>query len=421
MASEFELGVDADAPHGWSRRRLGDIAGISGGTTPSRIEDRYWGGSTPWATPTDLTSRPIGVIGIESTTEAISDLALAETSVRVLPAGSVLMTSRATIGEVAVNTVPMATNQGFCNFLPRSGTDAIFLAYWLAGNKKQFERLAGGSTFLELAKRDACEVRIDLPPLPEQQKIAAILSSLDDAIAATRRVIEQTKRVKDGVLQTLMTRGIGHTRFKKTEIGEIPDAWNVVALRDIGQWTSGSTPSKSVTEYWGGNVPWVTPKDMKSPRIYSSQETITDRAVSAGARVVPAGSLLVVVRGMILAHTFPVATTEVAVTINQDMKALVPADQINASFVLSWLQLSEQNLLARVSEATHGTKRLTQSDLLEFPMPFPPRMEQDAIVAALTAPVNAGEVERRRVQHLERLKRGLMQDLLTGRVRVHST
>lgn len=262
------------------------------------------------------------------------------------------------------------------------------------------------------------EVPIALPPLAEQRKIAAILSSVDNAITATRKVIEQTKRLKQGLLQTLMTRGIGHARFKKTEIGEIPEAWDVASLKDLGVWASGTTPSKSEKSYWGGSVPWITPKDMKVSIIRSSQDRITHKAVSTGARLLETGAVLVVVRGMILAHTFPVAVTEVPVTINQDMKALVPNERIDVSFLLSWLQLCEKDMLARVSEATHGTKRLPLVELLSFPIPLPPRAEQEEIAEKFTVWRAQLQNQYHSMKQLQQLKRGLLQDLLTGRVRV---
>ncbi|MDZ7778956.1 MAG: restriction endonuclease subunit S [Gemmatimonadota bacterium] len=100
----------------------------------------------------------------------------------------------------------------------------------------------GGQSISRL--EDLMGERLLLPPLPEQRKIAAILSSVDDAIAATRKVIEQTERVKQGLLQTLMTRGIGHTRFKQTEIGEIPEEWEVVTLEDVCEVRTGDLRSR---------------------------------------------------------------------------------------------------------------------------------------------------------------------------------
>lgn len=303
---------------------------------------------------------------------------------------------------------------------PRREVDGPYLSWALRSRpvNDQFTRKANGSTRFGLTNDVIRSAWIALPPLAEQRKIAAVLSSVDDAIAATRKIIEQTNRVKQGLLQTLMTRGIGHTRFKKTEIGDIPESWEVVTLGDLGRWTSGGTPSKARSEYWGGGVPWVTPKDMKVSHIRSSVDTITNAAIAAGARLLPQGALLVVVRGMILAHTFPVAVTMVPVAINQDMKALVPSDRVNSSYVLAWLQLSEGAMLARISEATHGTKRLTQPDLLSFPIPLPPRPEQDRIVSVLSTVLDSADVEHRRLHVLQRVKTGLMQDLLTGRVRV---
>lgn len=312
----------------------------------------------------------------------------------------------------------MAINQDLKGVLPASELLPSYLKLWLNWNELKIAALASGTTVKGIRLTSLSSLPLQLPPLPEQRKIATILSSVDNAITATRRVIEQNQRMKQGLLQTLMTRGIGHTRFKETEIGEIPEGWEVASLRDLGVWTSGTTPSKSEKSYWGGSVPWVTPKDMKVSIIRSSQDRITDEAVSAGARLLEAGSVLVVVRGMILAHTFPVAVTEVPVTINQDMKALVPNGRINVSFLLSWLQLCEKDMLARVSEATHGTKRLPLVELLSFPVPLPPRGEQEEIAQKFAAWRRQLQNQYHSMKQLQQLKRGLMRDLLTGRVRV---
>jgi hypothetical protein len=118
---------------------------------------------------------------------------------------------------------------------PSDEVDPLFLGYASNGPEvaAQKSQLGQGSSVMHLYAHNLEQVVLLLPPLPEQKKIAAILSSVDDAIAATRKVIEQTEQVKKGLLQTLMTRGIGHTRFKKTEIGEIPEGWEVVPLEEL--------------------------------------------------------------------------------------------------------------------------------------------------------------------------------------------
>ncbi len=101
-----------------------------------------------------------------------------------------------------------------------------------------------------------------LPPLLEQKKIAEVLESVDEAIAKTEAVIAQTERVKQGLLQQLLTRGIGHTKFKQTDLGEIPESWEVGIVGDLGKIVTGKTPSTANADFWGDAVPFITPGDL---------------------------------------------------------------------------------------------------------------------------------------------------------------
>ena len=213
-------------PERWRVVPLSDLATIVGGGTPSRSQPIYWDGAVPWATPTDVTT--LSGRTIFKTGSTITEAGLADCSATILPPNSLLLTTRATIGACAINRVSMATNQGFQNLVPKQDTCVEFLYYLLRLHKRLLERLAAGSTFLEVSKRAVRGLRVSVPPLPEQRKIAAILSSVDDAIEKTRVVIDQVQVVKRGLVQELLTRGLPgrHTRFKQTEIGEMPEEWD---------------------------------------------------------------------------------------------------------------------------------------------------------------------------------------------------
>ena len=217
----------------WKDIPLCELATVIGGGTPSRRQPVYWDGDVPWATPTDVT----GLSGriISETASSITDAGLANSSAALLPPYSLLMTTRATIGACAINRVSMATNQGFQNLVPKQSTCVDFLYYLIQYHKRRLQRLAAGSTFLEVSKRAIHSFRVAAPPLPAQRKIAAILSSLDDAIEKTRAVIDQVQVVKRGLMQDLLTRGLPgrHTRFKQTEVGEIPEEWSCVSLGSL--------------------------------------------------------------------------------------------------------------------------------------------------------------------------------------------
>jgi len=145
-----------ELPAGWVLTKLGDIAVLGGGTTPSKSDESYWSeADVPWATPSDITSLPVGQRQIKTTRQAVSRRALRECSLPLNPAGTVLMTSRASIGFVAINDVPMTTNQGFITFRTNEKADADFLYHWLIANRSLLVSAAGGSTFKELGRGTA--------------------------------------------------------------------------------------------------------------------------------------------------------------------------------------------------------------------------------------------------------------------------
>ena len=172
--------------------------------------------------------------------------------------------------------------------------------------------------------------------------------------------------------------------YKQTEVGIVPETWEVERLGDAGRWFSGGTPSMANELFWGGEIPWVSAKDMKVAWLRDSLLHVTENAIGNGTRLAPTGAVLMVVRGMILAHTFPVAVTTRPVAFNQDMKALVAREGIENKFILLWLQANAQRVLATTSEATHGTKRIASGDLFSMKIALPRSPEQRAIAAALS-------------------------------------
>lgn len=161
------------------------------------------------------------------------------------------------------------------------------------------------------------ERSLPLPPLPEQKKIAHILSTVQRAIEAQERIIQTTTELKKALMHKLFTEGLRNEPQKQTEIGPVPESWEVVPLSDVCRFQSGGTPSKKNPEFWEGTIPWVSPKDMKRPRLADVEDHISQEALESGSKLAPAGSVFVVVRGMILAKTVPFALAEVPMAINK--------------------------------------------------------------------------------------------------------
>ncbi len=181
----------------------------------------------------------------------------------------------------------------------------------------------------------------------------------------------------------------GQTLTKKASMPKLPDGWSWTTMSKLGEVRGGGTPSKRNSKFWGGSVPWVSPKDMKRDLIGESQDYITEAAVKGSSvKRIPVGSLLMVVRGMILAHSFPVALTITEVTINQDMKALLPFDRRIASYLLLMMKGLRPEVLQLVKRSTHGTCKLVTDELFTIPLPVPPLAEQNRIVAKVDELMN---------------------------------
>lgn len=162
------------------------------------------------------------------------------------------------------------------------------------------------------------------------------------------------------------------------------EGWAIVALGDMGAVLGGATPSKARPDFWIGDIPWVSPKDMKRPEIADAEDHVSEAALGASPlKLVPADSILMVVRGMILAHSFPVARTLKPVTINQDMKALVPPAHFVPYLLLS-LQALKPKIVAMVDRSSHGTCKLVSEKLWALEIALPPLAEQRRIVTKVT-------------------------------------
>jgi type I restriction enzyme S subunit len=190
---------------GWQIKRLGELADIHSGGTPSTTQPQFWDGEILWCTPTDITALN-GLKYLSDTSRKISFQGLKVSSAEMIPANSIVMTSRATIGECAINTVPVTTNQGFKNFIPLEVVDVEYLYYLLLTQKQRFIGLCGGSTFLEIGKTQLAVFEIRMPPTKaEQTTIAAVLSDMDAEIVALESKLAKAREIKQGMMQELLT------------------------------------------------------------------------------------------------------------------------------------------------------------------------------------------------------------------------
>lgn len=199
---------------------------------------------------------------------------------------------------------------------------------------------------------------------------------------------------------------------------ETPDGWQVETLGALGKWLSGGTPSKKRSDFWNGEIPWISAKDMKVPRIFDTIDHVTEEALDNGARTAPAGAVLLVIRGMILAHTLPVALAKRRVAFNQDLKACVLRDGVEGEFLLMWLKSQQSRLLSITSESTHGTKTIPTKALFAEQIALPSPGEQRAIAQVLSDADALIESLQQLLAKKNLISQGIEHDLLTGRRRL---
>ena len=223
----------------WPKVPLGECTDIVAGATPSTSVEGYWDGDVCWATPKDLSE--LHGAYISDTPRKLTRMGLDSCAATILPAGSVLFSSRAPIGHVAMNTVPMATNQGFKSFVPKvERLDAKFLYWWLRTNRGYLESLGNGATFKEVSKTVVSRIQIPLPPLAEQRRIAEVLDQAE-ALRAKRRV---ALAQLDFLTQSLFLDLFG-------DAGENAKGWPVHAVADyVAEFQGG----KSIDSQSGDNV-----------------------------------------------------------------------------------------------------------------------------------------------------------------------
>jgi len=418
----------------WEKLTVADLGEIISGGTPSRTNLTFWNGQIPWVTPSEITS--LASKYLDDTAEKITPDGLAACAARLLPVGSVVVTTRASLGGVAIARVPVATNQGFKSIIPNPQTDSLFCYYAIQAIRPDIKRLANGTTFFEISKSDFARIEVCRPPKTEQRKIAAILDAIDTSVAGTWQMITKLRQIRRGLIHDLLTRGLDENgelrdpihhpeQFKDSRLGLIPREWKCSVFSEVleridagqspdypdypappGDWGVLKVSAIGPDGFRPSENKWITKANDQNP-VYEIHDG--DLLISRANTYDLVGLVCIVQRAPI--HLM--LSDKTLRLRPKNGRALEP-------FFALLLQMPMVRVQIEVNATgTSGSmKNISQEVIRALQLAYPEKGEQERILEVLS-PLNAHlELNEKEFSKLVALRSGLMADLLTGRVRV---
>ena len=280
---------------------------------------------------------------------------------------------------------------------------------------------------------DFAKLPLPLPSIEEQNKIVSFLdqktAQIDEAIAIKEKQIALLKERKQIIIQKAVTQGLNPNAPMKDSgvdwVGQIPEHWEVKKIKFFCKFNGGGTPSKDNLKFWeNGNIPWVSPKDMKSDRINKTQDYITQLAVKNSAtNYVSPNSLLIVVRSGILQRKIPVALNDVTVTLNQDMKALsLHKNVMSSEYLKYFIEGNNDSLLVEWTKEGATVESIEHEFIANGQIPIPPLEEQEKLVEYLNkldeSMLYTIENQIVQIEKLKEYKTTLINSAVTGKIKV---
>ena len=397
-----ELG---EIPSEWEISKIGELTEIKTGGTPSTKCEKYWkDGDIPWMASGDVNKKIINEVDGRITKSGMENSAA-----KLLPKDTVMIALNGqgkTKGTVAYLNIELTCNQSLAGFLPSYNVfNSKYFYYNLQSRYFEIRGLAGDGARNGLNLGLLREILIPIPSIKEQEKIASILSTVDEQIDNVDALIEKNKELKKGLMQTLLTKGIGHTKFKKTEIGEIPEEWDVKKLECVFEiLDSMRKPIKASdrekiegnSPYYGasGVIDWINDYIFDEELILLGEdgENLNSRNSDLAFKI--SGKTWVNNH----AHVFRVINKK----------------ECNIDFMVYYLEAKDYSIYI----AGSAQPKITQAQCRKFLLPLPEKQEQDKIASILLESDKKIEEYENKKQKLEELKKGLMQELLTGMIRV---
>ncbi len=288
-------------PEHWKVKQARHVLRIHSGSTPKSGEELFWDGDINWFTPEDLGNNQYN--NISESRRKITEDGYRSCGTSLAKANSIVLSTRAPIGHIALSTVPACCNQG-CRILEQEKGIPEFWYYTLLSAKPILQSLGQGSTFMELPRQSLASFKLPIPPLEEQRAIASFLdwktAQIDELIAKKEALLKKLDEKRTALITQAVTKGIDPTvPMKESDvewIGDIPEHWVIWKVthgfNTIG---SGTTPKSDNSDFYEGNILWVTTSELRETVIQNTSQKISIDAFQAHSalKIYPAGSIII--------------------------------------------------------------------------------------------------------------------------------
>lgn len=391
----------------WEQRKLGELADIVGGGTPSTSNDDYWDGDIDWYAPAEIADQ----IFVSSSERKITQQGYDNSSAKMLPVGTVLFTSRAGIGKTAILRKEGCTNQGFQSIVPHKNMlDSYFIFSRTEELKRYGEIKGAGSTFVEVSGKQMASMELMMPKtIEEQRKIGAYFSQLDNLITLHQRKYDKLIQFKAAMLQKMFPQNGAdkpEIRFKG-----FTDAWEQRKLGDHSEIVAGGTPNTGHPEYWNPKeIPWMSSGEINNKVIYSTDNMISKIGFSnSSAKWVKEKSVLIALAGQGKTRG-TVAISEIPLTTNQSIAAIQPDSFLYYKFLFQNLE-GRYNELREVSSGDGTRGGLNKQIISDLEVLAPEIQEQIKIGDFLCGIDTLITLHQRKCDKYKSIKAGLIRKL----------
>lgn len=403
-----EVGV---IPEDWAVKKMGELGVIVRGASPRPAGNpKFFNGTfIPWLTVAALTNIPDAQLTVSETASFLTEEGVAH-SRTLTPNTLIIVNSGATLGVAKILQIKCCANDGIAAIIDQRAGDKAFLCHYINSRTLYLrDVVAPGNGQPNLNTTLIGGIAVPFPDENEQRAIATALSDVDGLLLALDKLIAKKRAIKQAAMQQLLT---GRDRLLGFS-GE----WKVRRIGEFTECAAGGTPSTQIAGYWGGNIRWMNSGELNLKMVHEVEGRITEDGLrNSSTRIVPKGCVLIGLAGQGRTRG-TVAMNLVGLCTNQSIAAIFPSPQFSSEYLYYNLD-SRYDELREMSAGDGGRGGLNLNIIRSIPVPFPPLDEQRAIASVLSdLDAEIAALERRR-DKTRAIKQGMMQALLTGRVRL---